>query len=117
MVISTDPIRIPLTFFRGNSYSSEKCDMFSNPMNAHGDITAMRMIWANALEPSTYMGSYDNELSWRNMAMTAQTVNPRAKTRAETTIMRFGMRELLEHRRPTRTMADMESSASPSQTS
>ena len=44
VVTMTDPIRIPLTFLTGNAYSSEKWEMFSKPMKAHGDIAAILTI-------------------------------------------------------------------------
>ena len=56
-MIATDQIRMPRTFFTGKRYSSEKCEMFSNPMKAQGEIAAMRTICAKAPEPSVYSGS------------------------------------------------------------
>ena len=55
--MTTDQIRIPRTFLTGNEYSSEKCEMFSKPIKAHGEMTAMRTICAKAFDPSIYSGS------------------------------------------------------------
>ena len=50
----TEQIRILRTFFTGNAYSSEKWDMFSKPINAHGEIAAIRTICPKEEDPSRY---------------------------------------------------------------
>ena len=48
---------MPRTFLTGKLYSSEKCEMFSKPMKAQGEMAAMRTICAKALDPSVYSGA------------------------------------------------------------
>ena len=57
VVTVTDQIRILRILLTGKVYSSEKWAIFSKPMNAQGEMTAIRTICPKEDDPSMYSGS------------------------------------------------------------
>ena len=56
MVMITEQISTPRIRFAGKRYSSEKWVTFSNPINAQGEMVAIRIIWRKGSFPA-YMGA------------------------------------------------------------
>ena len=103
---------------RENVSSSDKWDMFSNPMKAQGDMHAMRTIWESALLSGRKPGSNDpNWPAWPEAAAMKHTVMPTQINATHATITCASAFLARMHTSATMRIAAIESSASPRYTS
>ncbi len=118
IVVSTEITRMRKTLLRGNVYSSDACEMFSNPMNAHGEMQAMRRTCERACLSGTNPGSKRCvALPHPSIEATKQTVIPTENRSTSPIRMLIVAFRRLMHNSAMSTIAAIESSASPRYTS
>ena len=82
---STAAVSTVKDFFLEKVNSSVDWEIFSNPINAQGEIKTICIIWDKGLLPETKPGSKENKLASRlAMATAKQMTMPATKTMAST---------------------------------
>ena len=115
VVTITETTKRPGIFFLSKDISSVACEIFSNPIKAQGDMTAIPSIWDMADVSFSSKGADVTFLP--KAAARKQAAIPMVKVAAMMIIARLMARLRRTMRQPIRSSENMDSSASPIYTS